>query len=121
MSPPPHSPSQPNPTSAAVAAMHFLADGTRLRILTLLAQRESCVGDLIEALALSQPLVSYHLRQLREVGLVRTRRQGQWIFYSLDPEGRERVTKPIREVCAVLEVPPEAHFGASDICGGAER
>src|SRR5690348_13444955 len=105
MPPPPRSLPQADPSSAAVAAMHFLADRTRLHMLGLLAERESCVSDLSATLALSQPLVSYHLRQLREVGLVRPRRQAHWVFYSLDPDSWARLTQPIREACAVREVP----------------
>ena len=112
-----------NPVLAAdgndvvVEALRFLSDGNRLRILMILAQRESCVGDLIEQLGLPQPLVSYHLRRLREVGLVRPRRKAQWVFYSLEPEVWERFTQPIREVCAVMDLPPEAAFGSTEICG----
>jgi ArsR family transcriptional regulator len=102
-----------------VEAMRFLSDGNRLRILTILAQRESCVGDLIEQLDLPQPLVSYHLRRLREIGLVRSRRKAQWVFYSLVPEAWERFTEPIREVCAVVELPSTAAYGATETCGVA--
>jgi ArsR family transcriptional regulator len=114
-----------NPVLAAdgadvvVEALRFLSDGNRLRILLILAQRESCVGDLIAQLDLPQPLVSYHLRRLRELGLVRARRRAQWVFYSLEPETWERFTQPIRDVCAVIELPPEAMYGASEICGAA--
>jgi ArsR family transcriptional regulator len=113
----------PNPVLAAegpdvvVEALRFLSDGNRLRILMLLAQRESCVGDVIAALDLPQPLVSYHLRRLREVGLVRARRRAQWVFYSLDPDVWERFTQPIRDVCKVIELPAEALYGASETCG----
>ena len=113
----------PNPVLTAdgpdvvVEALRFLSDGNRLRILMLLAQRESCVGDVIAALDLPQPLVSYHLRRLREVGLVRARRRAQWVFYSLEPEVWARFTQPIRDVCKVIELPPEAQYGASETCG----
>lgn len=65
------------------------ADHTRLRILNVLRDGELCVGDLVEILGVPQPTVSRHLTQLRESGLVRTRKQGLWSFYSLaEPEGR---------------------------------
>jgi ArsR family transcriptional regulator, arsenate/arsenite/antimonite-responsive transcriptional repressor len=119
MVPMPRSPkSTPSPDqTAAVDVLRFLSDGNRLRVLRLLAQRESCVGDVIAALDLPQPLVSYHLRRLREVGLVRARRRAQWVFYSLDPEGWARFTQPVREVFSLGPFPPEAATGASETCG----
>lgn len=64
-----------------------LADETRLRSL-LLIQREGelCVCELMTALGESQPKVSRHLAQLRKAGLVLDRRQGQWVYYRLDPD-----------------------------------
>lgn len=62
-----------------------LADETRLRSLLLIAREgELCVCELTEALQESQPKISRHLAQLRNCGLLRDRRQGQWIFYHLD-------------------------------------
>lgn len=60
-----------------------LGDETRLRILKLLLKRELCVCELEAALNMPQSKVSRHLTVLRAVGLVRDRRQGLWIFYSL--------------------------------------
>ena len=59
------------------------SDRTRLRILHLLRDRELCVGDLVQILRVPQPTASRHLTYLRRAGLVTTRRQGKWIFYSL--------------------------------------
>ena len=69
----------------AVAALRFraLGDETRLRVLELLGTGEKTVADLIHATELGQSLVSHHLRTLRDAGLVTTRRQGRWIFYSI--------------------------------------
>ncbi len=62
-----------------------LADPTRLRSLVLLAQeRELCVCELARALDIVQPKISRHLAQLREAGVVSTRREGQWIYYRLN-------------------------------------
>jgi ArsR family transcriptional regulator len=61
------------------------SDPTRLRILRLLQAGECCVGDLVTALELPQPGVSRHLAYLREAGLVRDRKQGLWVYYSLAP------------------------------------
>lgn len=63
------------------------ADSTRLRSLVLLQnQGELCVCELVHALDMSQPKISRHLAQLREAGIVSDRRQGLWVYYSLNPE-----------------------------------
>ncbi|CAH0992134.1 Arsenic resistance transcriptional regulator ArsR1 [Sinobacterium norvegicum] len=64
----------------------LLADDTRLASL-LLIQREGeiCVCELTAALMLSQPKVSRHLAQLRKAELLTDRRQGQWVFYRINP------------------------------------
>lgn len=61
-----------------------LGDKTRLRIISLLLGRELCVCKLTEVLAISQPGVSQHMRRLRQIGFVNERREGQWIYYSLN-------------------------------------
>lgn len=71
-----------------------LADGTRLRILGLLAAGETCVCALQESLRLPQSKVSRHLAYLRRAGLVDTRRDGLWVYY--------RIANPVTPVVAVL-------------------
>ena len=61
-----------------------LTDSSRRRILDLLRERERSVNELVEALGLSQPGVSKHLRVLREAGLVRVRVDAQKRWYGLD-------------------------------------
>jgi ArsR family transcriptional regulator len=61
-----------------------LSDETRLRILVLLFTKELCVCELCEILNESQPKVSRHLAKLRDIGLVKDERKGQWIFYYLN-------------------------------------
>lgn len=63
-----------------------LADPTRRRILDLLRVRPRLVGELVATLAISQPLMSKHLRVLREVGLVLVRQDAQRRWYELRPE-----------------------------------
>jgi len=64
-----------------------LADETRLRMLLLIfSEGELCVGELTKALDEIQPKISRHLSQLRQCGLLIDRRQGQWIFYGLNPD-----------------------------------
>ncbi|HSJ23700.1 MAG TPA: metalloregulator ArsR/SmtB family transcription factor [Longimicrobiales bacterium] len=65
--------------------MKALGDEKRLRILLQLAGGERCVCDLMEDLGAAQSLLSFHLRTLKEAGLVTDRRQGRWVHYSLNP------------------------------------
>ena len=68
---------------------HFhkvLADVNRLRIVRVLALGPATVTELIDGVGLSQPLVSWHLGKLREVGLVSARRQGRETVHTLVPE-----------------------------------
>ena len=61
-----------------------LSDETRLRIIKLLEQGELCVCDITAALDIVQPKVSFHLSTLKEAGLIKDRKQGKWIHYSLN-------------------------------------
>jgi ArsR family transcriptional regulator len=64
-----------------------IADETRLKSVLLIKQKkELCVCELMSALELSQPKVSRHLAQLKKAGLLTDRRQGQWVFYRLNPD-----------------------------------
>jgi len=66
------------------AIFKALSDGTRLRIVKLLEKGELCVCDIVAALDLVQPKVSFHLSTLKEAGLIKDRKQGKWIHYSLN-------------------------------------
>lgn len=70
--------------SALSEIFKALGDPTRVRILDAVYRAELCVGDLAELLGLSESAVSHQLRLLRGLRLVRPRRAGQQIFYSLD-------------------------------------
>ena len=59
-------------------------DSTRIRILYILSRRELCVCDMAAVLGLTQPAVSYQLKVLRRSRLVRSRREGKTVFYTLD-------------------------------------
>ena len=68
-------------------ALEVLAEPHRRRILDRLRQGESCVGTLVAEMGSSQPLISKHLRVLRDAGLVDVRVDGQRRFYRVRPEG----------------------------------
>ncbi|WP_394389605.1 metalloregulator ArsR/SmtB family transcription factor [Shewanella woodyi] len=75
-----------------------LSDETRLRSLLLIkAEQELCVCELMQALEESQPKVSRHLAQLRKAGLLLDKRQGQWVFYRINPSLSTWVLKVIEE------------------------
>jgi ArsR family transcriptional regulator, arsenate/arsenite/antimonite-responsive transcriptional repressor len=75
-----------------------LADVNRLRIVRRLADRPSTVTELIEQVGLSQPLVSHHLKRLRDAGLVETRRVGRETVCSLRPQAFGEVAERERTV-----------------------
>jgi ArsR family transcriptional regulator len=61
-----------------------LSDETRLRILALLKEGELCVCDIAETLEMTQPNISFHLGMMKEAGIIKDRKNGRWIHYSLD-------------------------------------
>ncbi len=65
---------------------HALSDETRLRVLQMLSRGERCVCELQDAVDAAQSRLSFHLKVLREAGLVNDRRQGRWNYYSIRPE-----------------------------------
>ncbi|MEB4860374.1 ArsR/SmtB family transcription factor [Priestia megaterium] len=70
----------------AAQILKLLGDKTRLSMMKLLQNNECCVCELVEIYKASQPAISQHLRKLRDIELVKKRRQGHWIFYSLNKE-----------------------------------
>jgi len=66
-----------------------LANQTRLKILNLLQIREMCVCEIMVALNLTQPTASHHLNILENVGVVKDRKDGRWVFYSLTPDATQ--------------------------------
>lgn len=76
-----------------------IAEPRRRQILTLLVRKELPVGDIVVALELDQPSVSKHLRVLRDVGLVRVRRNGRHQMYRTNAEG----IRPMYEWSAMFE------------------
>jgi ArsR family transcriptional regulator len=79
--------------------LHALADPMRLAIVRQLAtERETCACDLTVCIELSQPTVSHHLRVLREAGVVDAERRGTWVYYSLQRDAIERLSRLAREL-----------------------
>jgi ArsR family transcriptional regulator len=80
-----------SPAGAGELAPLFkaVADPMRLRLLSLIACHdggESCVCDLTAAFDVTAPTISYHLRILREAGLISAQRRGTWVYYRVSPQ-----------------------------------
>ena len=74
-----------------VRRLKALSDPNRLRILDRLRGGERCVCDLTSLLDAGQSLLSFHLRTLKDAGLVTDRRDGRWAYYSLDVDALREV------------------------------
>lgn len=83
-----------------LVVLKAVADEKRLNIVTLLAGGERCVCELQESLGAGQSLLSFHLRTLKEAGLVSDRREGRWVYYSLIPEVLGDLERFLRETRA---------------------
>jgi len=70
-----------------------LGDPTRLKMVMALAGGEMCVCDLAAFLGLTESAVSHHLRRLKDLALVKSRRDGQILYYSLDDQHVSRILK----------------------------
>ncbi|MGK0673438.1 MAG: metalloregulator ArsR/SmtB family transcription factor [Halothiobacillaceae bacterium] len=92
---------------------HALSDPTRIRCLALLhAKGELCVCDLVRALGLSQPKISRHLALLRDLGIVKARREGVWMHYQIHPELADWMRAIL---CIALEVYAASPAGRADL------
>jgi ArsR family transcriptional regulator, arsenate/arsenite/antimonite-responsive transcriptional repressor len=83
--------------------MKALGDEKRLRILLQLAGGERCVCDLMDDLGAAQSLLSFHLKTLKDAGLVTDRREGRWVHYSISGDGvaeLEEFLRTLREATA---------------------
>src|SRR5512143_1783593 len=88
---------------------HALSDETRLCLIALLQPGERCVCELTDALGAAQSRLSFHLKTLKDAGLVQDRREGRWVYYSLVPGAFDGLDE------AVLEISPAAAAKASRI------
>jgi ArsR family transcriptional regulator, arsenate/arsenite/antimonite-responsive transcriptional repressor len=67
--------------------LKLLGDKTRLTMVKILDTNDCCVCEFVEIFKTSQPAISQHIRKLKDAGVVRETRKGQWIIYSLNKEG----------------------------------
>ena len=91
---------------------HALSDETRIAIVKRLAGGERCVCDLQDLLDAAQSRLSYHLKTLKEAGLIADRREGRWVHYSLVPGALEAVTGFVQD----MEVAAQEWHAAERCC-----
>ena len=73
----------------AVALFHALSDATRLAALDLLRDGEKCVCELQDELDIAQSKLSFHLRVLKDAGVVEDRKEGRWCYYTIAADALE--------------------------------
>ncbi len=86
---------------SAVKLFKALADENRLEIMRLLQGGEKCGSVLLEALEITQPTLSHHMKILCDAALVEARKQGTWMYYSLSEEGAARLKEIIARYIAI--------------------
>lgn len=70
----------------AATILKLLGDKTRLTMVKILDSHDCCVCEFVEIFKASQPAISQHVRKLKDAGIVRETRRGQWIIYSLNKD-----------------------------------
>ena len=99
-------------TDRAVRLFHALSDSTRLSILRRLRLGERCVCDLTDALDAAQSRLSFHLKVLKDADLVVDRREGRWMYYTLNPDTLEETARLLEELAS----PPSPSERKSGCC-----
>lgn len=86
-------------TEKAAQAFKALGDDNRLRIIELIAsQGEMCACRILDELDIAQPTLSHHMKLLKDAGLVKTRKQGRWMHYSMDRSMLESIEGFLRAI-----------------------
>jgi ArsR family transcriptional regulator len=92
-------------TDQARLLLRALADPIRLQVIQALAAGERCVCDLTTDLGLAQSKLSFHLKVLREAGLVADRQSGRWVYYRLRPEAIAALGAWLRTLITACDQP----------------
>ncbi len=101
----PGSTADPLAPDQAQRLLRALAEPIRLQVVQALAGGERCVCDLTSDLDLAQSKLSFHLRVLKEVGLIRARQEGRWIYYRLEPSTLLLLRDWLDQLAAVCQSP----------------
>jgi ArsR family transcriptional regulator len=94
-----------------------IADPTRVRIIAALRRGELCVCELVDALEISQSTLSSHLQVLRQTGVVSTRKEGRWIYYSLTNQKKGLIEAIFSHIQPQLDVDPRLRRDSQRIAG----
>ncbi len=78
-------------TRRATRWFHALSDETRLEIVRLLSHGEKCVCELQRVLDAAQSRLSFHLKTLKDAGVVTDRREGRWVYYALNRDALDEI------------------------------
>jgi ArsR family transcriptional regulator len=100
--------SAPLEAEAARLLLRALADPIRLQVIEALGGGERCVCDLTTDLGLAQSKLSFHLKVLKETGLLADRQSGRWVYYRLQPEALERLRAWLAALATSCTVPAES-------------
>lgn len=68
-----------------------LSDSTRIEIVEMIKCEELCACNILKMLSITQPTLSYHMKMLKDVGIVKCRKKGSWMHYSLNNEKLKEV------------------------------
>jgi len=85
-------------TTRAVQLFHALSDETRVGIIEMLDAGERCVCDLQETLNAAQSRLSFHLRVLKDAGIVTDRREGRWSYYELNRDAFDEAESILKDL-----------------------
>lgn len=90
-----------------IRVMKALSDPNRVKVVKVLQQRDMCVCEIQEALGLSQPTVSKHLKILEDAGIVQSKKDGLWVCYSLSGGGSPYASSLLGNLKHWIEDDPE--------------
>ncbi len=79
-------------------AFKALSDENRVTVLRTLIDGELCAAEILEKLDISQPTLSHHMKTLCESGLVKSRKQGKWTYYSVNDKAANKIFKFIKDI-----------------------
>ena len=91
--------------AAAAKVFKAFCDENRLQILGLLRSGEKCACKLLDELQIGQSTLSHHMKILCDSGVVRGRKEGKWVHYSIDPAGAERARRLLAQQLTLLPFP----------------
>ena len=96
----------------SAALFHALSDETRLGLLERLTKGEHCVCELTDVMKATQSRLSFHLKVLKEAGLIVDRREGRWMYYSINPDA----IKELEEVVETLKQSAKLALSVNRCC-----